>query len=125
MTQLSPIRIYNARNRGHIYQESRIYQHVPGIDHAVGLCFMKDLTLQDHWARPYFDPTSKELRLQDSQGHDMGVRKPAIQVAQSSKLRSFLELAILEGLLDSIPGESSTSTGHIETVLTLMSNPPG
>lgn len=56
------------------------------------------------WARPYFDPVAKELRIQASDGLDVGYSKTLFKCAACKYLRPFLYLACSEGLLEKIPG---------------------
>lgn len=59
------------------------------------------------WVRPYFDPATKEIRLQGRDGSDIATlrAKSLNHCAGFDDLRSVLRLAQLEGLLDKVPGK--------------------
>lgn len=74
----------------------------------VSLSFLSSEKNEDLWIRPYFDPTTKELRFQGRDGEDAGPRKRLYHLAVNTSHRPLLKLVVAEGLLESIPGQSTS-----------------
>ncbi|KAG8997386.1 hypothetical protein FRB93_000390 [Tulasnella sp. JGI-2019a] len=64
---------------------------------------------EEIWLRPYFDPTTRCLRLQRRDGSDYSYTRNLQRLAAYKYLRPFLHLAHGEGLLESIPDDRLSS----------------
>lgn len=105
---LSRARLSPGRGSRSDWLAHRFQRHVLVDGQDVGLVSI-DFTTQDKpgtelWARPYFDPRTKELCLQGQDGQEVGPRKSLILCATGEQLRPLLHLARAEELIESIPG---------------------